>query len=691
MATPLDDLITKMALTKEEEEAVEGGDNHLKPAEDKSWLCLVGTVLAMRPFNLEALRTTMESVWNPSKGMRTKVIKKNLFLFQFNHIIDKRRVLQNGPWSFDKNIILLKEVTDSWQPSQIAFSTAVFWVQVYDLPLISMTCAVGQILGNRLGKFVDMDFVEGGVAWGQVLRIRAEIDITKPLHRGMKVAFQDRDPVWVTFKYERLPNFCYFCSRLGHGDRECPARMLGDAGAEGHGDQYGAWPRAGPFHMHAKLMKGNGGSTATAPSVKHSGGSLVSPVMGMTAPRSTMVEAPAEAEFERSSGDGLGDFHAEVREDISPNMDIVIPPDLLLFKIHSTREIGVENGAREGGKLGEVVHGMGGPGEVAHHPVTPDCSVLGLSGGSVQEKSDPTRHGPTLLMGQVGLRVDRPAQAIFQATGSGNTGAKKWKKMARTLAPVSLSPVMHGGEKRQREESAKVFHMVGASSDHAPILVDVLGQRDRQRFKGGRSRLYRFEAMWLRDSRCEANISAWWSRSSSDTVEALRSSIDGLGSRLMRWSKSVFGEIPKLIRDKEKDLQRLANLSHMTASEISKTAVLRRDISELFEREEIFWFQRARANWIKEGDRNTSFFHAKASQRQSKKRIDGLENSNGVWCSEPAQLEQIVVEYFEQLFTASQAREMATVLNSIDSRFWFSISISVLVPQFRFHTVGFTR
>ncbi|KAI7997022.1 hypothetical protein LOK49_LG10G01999 [Camellia lanceoleosa] len=113
----------------------------------------------------------------------------------------------------------------------------------------------------------------------------------------MKVAFQDRDPVWVTFKYERLPNFCYFCGRLGHGDRECPARMLGGAGAEGHGDQYGAWLRASPLYMHAKPMKGNGGSTAIAPLVKQSGGSSSSPVMGRMVPRSTMVEAPW-SEFE---------------------------------------------------------------------------------------------------------------------------------------------------------------------------------------------------------------------------------------------------------------------------------------------------------------------------------------------------------------------------------------------------------
>ena len=39
----------------------------------------------------------------------------------------------------------------------------------------------------------------------------------------------------------------------------------------------------------------------------------------------------------------------------------------------------------------------------------------------------------------------------------------------------------------------------------------------------------------------------------------------------------------------------------------------------LLEQEEIIWVQRARANWLKHGDRNTNFFHHFASHH--KRRI----------------------------------------------------------------------
>jgi hypothetical protein len=46
------------------------------------------------------------------------------------------------------------------------------------------------------------------------------------------------------------------------------------------------------------------------------------------------------------------------------------------------------------------------------------------------------------------------------------------------------------------------------------------------------------------------------------------------------------------------------------------------NLSELLlERDEIYWAQRSRANWLQHGDRNTSFFHNYASARRKKNSI----------------------------------------------------------------------
>ena len=39
--------------------------------------------------------------------------------------------------------------------------------------------------------------------------------------RGRLVSLENDKKVWVSFKYERLPNLCYWCGRLTHVDKDC--------------------------------------------------------------------------------------------------------------------------------------------------------------------------------------------------------------------------------------------------------------------------------------------------------------------------------------------------------------------------------------------------------------------------------------------------------------------------------------
>ncbi|KAJ1382586.1 ribonuclease H [Sesbania bispinosa] len=76
---------------------------------------------------------------------------------------------------------------------------------------------------------------------------------------------------------------------------------------------------------------------------------------------------------------------------------------------------------------------------------------------------------------------------------------------------------------------------------------------------------------------------------------------------LDKWGTKKFGHIPKKIRISQKRLEELYKVSHVPGKiqEIREEESL---LDELMAQEEQWWSQRSRAQWLKEGDRNTHFF-----------------------------------------------------------------------------------
>ena len=77
-------------------------------------------------------------------------------------------------------------------------------------------------------------------------------------------------------------------------------------------------------------------------------------------------------------------------------------------------------------------------------------------------------------------------------------------------------------------------------------------------------------------------------------------------------------------------------------------------LTEVLGREEAMEKQRSRVQWLHEGDRNTSFFQAKAKQRARSNKISALQRADGSLCEVQEELEEMAAAFYQNLFLAQE-------------------------------------
>lgn len=208
-------------LTEGEQVGIVVTEEDVGEARDHGAYCLVGKLWMDKKTNKEAFRSVLARIWRAEGRVSFKELQDNLWIFEFSDVETKLRVLEERPWSFDRQILVLHDFDGFTLPFQMEFTHSSWWIQVHDMPLLCMTKAVGSKIGESMGSLEEVDVASNGVGWGRYLRIRVILDLTNPLERGRVLQFGGKS-MWVSFRYEQLPLFCFHCGRIIHGGKGCP-------------------------------------------------------------------------------------------------------------------------------------------------------------------------------------------------------------------------------------------------------------------------------------------------------------------------------------------------------------------------------------------------------------------------------------------------------------------------------------
>ena len=87
------------------------------------------------------------------------------------------------------------------------------------------------------------------------------------------------------------------------------------------------------------------------------------------------------------------------------------------------------------------------------------------------------------------------------------------------------------------------------------------------------------------------------------------------------------------------------------------------ELNNWLSRNEIMWRQKSREAWLKDGDRNSKFFHISSIIRRRKNNIDAIKGDNGEWIVNLSEIREFVVSKFQHLFS----EEPPTYLEDLDN------------------------
>jgi hypothetical protein len=59
---------------------------------------VIGKVLAPNPLQLQTIMSVMRVAWGNPKGLVARMVGDNLFVAEFDSVLDKNRVLDGSPW-----------------------------------------------------------------------------------------------------------------------------------------------------------------------------------------------------------------------------------------------------------------------------------------------------------------------------------------------------------------------------------------------------------------------------------------------------------------------------------------------------------------------------------------------------------------------------------------------------------------
>ncbi|XP_050222822.1 uncharacterized protein LOC126672915 [Mercurialis annua] len=208
------------------------------------------------------------------------------------------------------------------------------------------------------------------------------------------------------------------------------------------------------------------------------------------------------------------------------------------------------------------------------------------------------------------------------------------------------------------KEFADHWHFISSSalprhhSDHNPIIF-------RASISLGRISRFQFQSMWIAHPDFMDFIRCNWSdHSVLGPFQSFLAKLKVLRFKLRHWNNSSFGRLNSNIKEAENRLSAVqTSISSLGLTEALHKQELDAHVALdlVLKQQEIYFKEKSRVKWLKEGDRNSEFFHRSCNFRKAKMGIHSML-IDGVLSDNMEHISNHITSYYANLFSATRGR-----------------------------------
>lgn len=255
---------------------------------------------------------------------------------------------------------------------------------------------------------------------------------------------------------------------------------------------------------------------------------------------------------------------------------------------------------------------------------------------------------PPSMTSLIDFHSFQSATGLIDAGYSGSAYTWSNNQLGSSNVRARLDRVFYNSLWLDKGLNMDVKHLVRGPSDHAPLMISMTNILS----KPGR---FIYQTMWHSHKDFLDFVRARWEEVDSifaNPLLLLQHKLKVLKGHLRTWNKVIFGDIHKAKEKAALNLEKAQANFDQDPSETHRSDMnlAHAMLKQALAREEMFWFQKSRVQWLKLGDRNTQFFHNYTKIRQQRNYIQRLKIGDD-WVEDQEILAQGAVSHYHKLLS----------------------------------------